>query len=186
RSTAAPDTPVRSAWPVAPAWPVPPRTEPGPAVEVNQGRAEEAPDPAPRPRHLGPMPDFSRAASWEALATARRAGPQPASTADGAAEDAGTPAVDGPDTDPSRGAGSGGEAEQSAGRARGRLGLFRRNRPRAGEDGTGTPAEPEPLPAQDEEYVDWVAGLGRKVPDNEPDRKAGRRSMRSTGRHHRD
>ena len=40
--------------------------------------------------------------------------------------------------------------------------------------------------SQDEEFVDWVAGLSKPVSDNEPEQENGRRSLRSTGRHHRD
>ncbi|MEV7331795.1 hypothetical protein [Micromonospora sp. NPDC093244] len=77
------------------------------------------------------------------------------------------------------------ESEQPA--RRGRLGgLFRRNRSRADEETRPVSDAEEPLPAQDEEFVDWVAGLGKPVADNEPDQENGRRSLRSTGRHHRD
>ncbi|MFI5929845.1 hypothetical protein ACIA3K_28260 [Micromonospora sp. NPDC051543] len=70
---------------------------------------------------------------------------------------------------------------------RGRLGgLFRRNRVRADEENRPAPDAAEPLPSQDEEFVDWVAGLGKPVTDNEPEQESGRRSLRSTGRHHRD
>ncbi|WP_203860638.1 hypothetical protein [Plantactinospora mayteni] len=46
----------------------------------------------------------------------------------------------------------------------------------------------EPVPARDEEYVDWVSGLSEPDPaadDLGPDRSL-RRSLRSTGRHHAD
>ncbi|WP_433115547.1 hypothetical protein [Micromonospora sp. CA-246542] len=70
---------------------------------------------------------------------------------------------------------------------RGRLGgLFRRNRVRADEESRPAPDAAEPLPSQDEEFVDWVAGLSKPVTDNEPEQESGRRSLRSTGRHHRD
>ncbi|MET8281049.1 hypothetical protein [Micromonospora sp. NPDC005174] len=70
---------------------------------------------------------------------------------------------------------------------RGRLGgLFRRNRVRADEESRPAPDAAEPLPAQDEEFVDWVAGLSKPVTDNEPEPENGRRSLRSTGRHHRE
>ncbi|MEW2381202.1 hypothetical protein AB0873_03770 [Micromonospora sp. NPDC047707] len=65
-----------------------------------------------------------------------------------------------------------------------RRGLFRRNRSRA--DQADASSDAEPLAAQDEEFVDWVAGLGKPLPDNEPEQESGRRSLRSTGRHHRD
>ncbi|MDG4806234.1 hypothetical protein O7634_05625 [Micromonospora sp. WMMD1120] len=70
---------------------------------------------------------------------------------------------------------------------RGRLGgLFRRNRGRADEASAPTSDESEPLATQDEEFVDWVAGLSKPVSDNEPEQGNGRRSLRSSGRHHRD
>ncbi|MFF5053736.1 hypothetical protein ACFY1S_11210 [Micromonospora sp. NPDC000663] len=80
---------------------------------------------------------------------------------------------------------AGDESEQPV--RRGRLGgLFRRNRSRVDEETRQVSDAEEPLPAQDEEFVDWVAGLGKPVADNEPDQENGRRSLRSTGRHHRD
>ncbi|MEU8043034.1 hypothetical protein AB0B71_02660 [Micromonospora echinofusca] len=166
-----------AAPPPVPAWPVPPRPQ-ADTAEVARPATEPAAESTPRPRHRAPMPDLARAASWEALATARRGGPAPASADSTPTNGAATGAEASP------GSASPGEAEQPTGRSRGRLGLFRRNRSRAEE----APAEqePEPLPAQDEEYVDWVTGLSRPVPDNEPEQENGRRSLRSTGRHHRD
>ncbi|MGC5028887.1 hypothetical protein [Micromonospora sp. DT229] len=67
-------------------------------------------------------------------------------------------------------------------RDKGLRGLFRRGRSRPDSTVDGE----EPLPAQDEEYVDWVTGLGRPVTEDEPAPKTSRRSLRSTGRHHRD
>ncbi|MGV9215796.1 hypothetical protein ACTFTM_28405 [Micromonospora sp. RB23] len=96
----------------------------------------------------------------------------------GAPSTAGTPEGDaaGTSTD---------DARQSS--RRGRLGgLFRRNRARTDEESRTAPDTTEPLPAQDEEFVDWVAGLGKPVTDNEPEQESRRRSLRSTGRHHRD
>ncbi|WP_431727816.1 hypothetical protein [Verrucosispora sp. TAA-831] len=69
-------------------------------------------------------------------------------------------------------------------RERGRRGLFRRNRPRPVE--TDPAEQEEPLAAQDEEYVDWVAGLGRPSIEDEPLPKEARRRLRPTGRHHRE
>ncbi len=67
---------------------------------------------------------------------------------------------------------------------KGRRGLFRRGRSRSGEH--AATEQDEPLPAQDEEYVDWVAGLSRPLDDDEATPQKGpRRSLRSTGRHHR-
>ncbi|WP_405104572.1 hypothetical protein OG559_15645 [Micromonospora sp. NBC_01405] len=77
-------------------------------------------------------------------------------------------------------------------RSRLRRALFRRNRARTAED-TAPAAEQDdrreqqPLPAQDEEYVDWVTGLARPVPDQDGGPEGtGQRSLRSPGRHHRD
>ncbi|MGC4787316.1 hypothetical protein ACLQ22_05670 [Micromonospora sp. DT178] len=169
-----------SAPPPAPAWPALPRPQTDGAAEAAPPATEPAPDATPRPRHRAPMPDLTRAANWEALATARRGGPVPA-PAEPAPEN-GIPVARA--EAPSPGSPSPAEAEQPTGRNRGRLGLFRRNRPRA-EDASAD-RESEPLPAQDEEYVDWVTGLSKPVPDNEPEQESGRRSLRSTGRHHRD
>ncbi|WFE94798.1 hypothetical protein [Micromonospora sp. WMMD987] len=70
-----------------------------------------------------------------------------------------------------------------AGKTKGRRGLFRRNRPtevEQADDRTAAQATP------DDEYVDWVAGLSKPLADNEPERESGRRSLRTSGRHHRD
>lgn len=104
------------------------------------------------------------------------------------------------------------ETEDNAGNpgtsgGRTRRGLFRRNRTdppvdpeRTGPTDAGSTDSTkqresksrsrtdEPVPAHDEEYVDWVTGLGEPDPAAEelgPDRSA-RRSLRSTGRHHAD
>ncbi|MBM0228698.1 hypothetical protein JNW87_27515, partial [Micromonospora sp. ATA51] len=137
------------------------------------------PEPAPRPRHRA-LPDFGRAANWDALANARRAaGPNPV-------DPAGSPVpapADEPEreTDDRSPAATDGDEEFDAGKSRPRLGLFRRNRAKGGEESTPNrnSREPEPVPAQDEEYLDWVSGLGRPAPDSDPG------SLR-TGRHHRD
>ncbi|MFG3418262.1 hypothetical protein [Micromonospora sp. NPDC048063] len=177
-----PDPAPRPAWRPAPAWPAAPRVGPDDALDAPRpAAAEPTPEPAPRPRHRAPLPDLARAANWDALATARPGGPAP--TPVDAASGNGTAAAEGPGT-PADGAASAGPAEQPGGRNRGRLGLFRRNRPRA-EDAPAD-RESEPLTAQDEEYVDWVAGLSGPIADNEPEQENGRRSLRSTGRHHRD
>ncbi|MEU9737761.1 hypothetical protein AB0E12_01010 [Micromonospora chersina] len=68
--------------------------------------------------------------------------------------------------------------EAAGGKSKARRGLFRRNRGKGGEPGE-VDRESEPLARQDEEYVDWVAGLASD--DNADDT----RSLR-TGRHHRD
>ncbi|WP_189046426.1 hypothetical protein [Micromonospora sonchi] len=67
----------------------------------------------------------------------------------------------------------------------GRRGLFRRGGSRSDTVGTAAQRE-EPLAAQDEEYVHWVTGLSRPMTDDEPAPKESRRSLRSSGRHHRD
>ncbi|MER7331284.1 MULTISPECIES: hypothetical protein [unclassified Micromonospora] len=177
-----PDPALRSAWRPAPAWPAAPRVGPDDAPDTSRpAAAQPTPEPAPRPRHRAPLPDLARAANWDALATARRGGPAPAPV-DAAAESA--TAAAGEPEGPADGEAPDGPAAQPSGRTRGRLGLFRRNRSRA-EDAPAD-RDSEPLPAQDEEYVDWVAGLSRSVADNEPEQEIGRRSLRSTGRHHRD
>ncbi|MFK3981205.1 hypothetical protein ACI2K4_12595 [Micromonospora sp. NPDC050397] len=91
--------------------------------------------------------------------------------------------------------------------ARPRRGLFRRNRAASGDDESGPatstdaaptepPAQREPrgrgrteraVPEKDEEYVDWVSGLGAPSPgEDAPRDDAPRRTLRSTGRHHAD
>ena len=74
------------------------------------------------------------------------------------------------------------DVQPSGERDKGLRGLFRRGKSRP----DNTEGGEEPLAAQDEEYVDWVTGLGRPVADDEPAPKKSRRSLRSTGRHHRD
>ncbi|MEU6208116.1 hypothetical protein ABZ814_31595 [Micromonospora musae] len=171
-----------SSWPL---WPTR-RRAPVDAVEPPRPQLpEQTSDFAPRARHRAPLPDLNRAASWEGLADARSAGPvstdapEPAEAADpepSGGDDApvatstGDEAVERPRT-----------PEQATGRTRGRLGLFRRTRPQPEPES----AAEEPVPAQDEEYVDWVAGLSRPLHDNEPEQESGRRSLRSSGRHHR-
>ncbi|MGQ5259660.1 hypothetical protein ACTWLT_02780 [Micromonospora sp. ZYX-F-536] len=264
-------TPAAPAWPVTPAWTAPAQTSDAGSTAPDATTGPEEPtERTPRPRHRAPLPDLSRASSWDAFRTARPAGsadPQDSSPAvsptasagsaaavedaapadsssptapagpatpagrrsasdraaarwrratgmsDRAAEasDPGTPTgpttptsaspVAPEQTGPSEAASDTGDAASTdAGPAaptprgdadqparRGRLGgLFRRNRSRTEEE-SATPSDtPEALPAQDEEFVDWVAGLGKPVADNEPEQENGRRSLRSTGRHHRD
>ncbi|MGN9893795.1 hypothetical protein [Micromonospora sp. L31] len=154
-------TRVQATWSVVPARRVPPSTEPAPGAEATHSAGtQERPKPALPPRHRPPLTDLNRAANWDALATAQRAGPPPTTDAAPAA-----PA-------------SVVEAGRASGRASGRLGLFRRNKSRADGDGAGTPADGEPLPRQDAEFVDWVTRLGKPVADNEPHRESGRRSLR--------
>ncbi|MEV1317977.1 hypothetical protein AB0J14_18075 [Micromonospora arborensis] len=252
-------TPTAPAWPVASARTVPPQaSDLGPATaETGTGPDE----PTPRPRHRAPLPDLSRASTWDAFNTTRRAGPaqssntarststdstaanepaaasepatraepasptaspvvpgqatttkpaapaEPAATAKpvaprrqpspavspvvpgqaGTPSDAATRAADPATTDDESAAAptTGVVAEQPS--RRGRLGgLFRRKGSRTEEESQEPSAETEPLPTQDEEFVDWVAGLSKPVSDNEPEQESGRRSLRSTGRHYRD
>ncbi|MEU4713857.1 hypothetical protein AB0F73_09430 [Micromonospora purpureochromogenes] len=169
-------------------------------------------EPAPRPRHQ--LPDLNSAASWNAF-TAPRPAPAPPRadlpfpdhgpeeepkrvTFRWDADDSrpGTPGTASPATDlpaaevpgaEPRGAepSSEVEPETAADRSRTKRSLFRRNKARGAEPPAESP-EAEPLAAQDEEYVDWVAGLSRPLADNEPETESGRRSLRSSGRHHRD
>ncbi|SCG55288.1 hypothetical protein [Micromonospora coxensis] len=151
-------------------------------------------EPAPRPRHR--LPDLASAGDWEAFGVrsspAGGALPFPAPPRDAEApkpvafrwhaEEADTTATG--DGDTGAPAGSPTDAEPSV-PVRPRRGLFRRGK---GKGGAPAPeaAQEEPLAAQDEEFVDWVAGLSRPLADNEPERESGRRSLRSSGRHHRD
>ncbi|MET7671308.1 hypothetical protein [Micromonospora luteifusca] len=155
-------TRVQATWPVVPARRVPPSAEPAPGAEAIQpAGTQERPEPALPPRHRPPLPNLNRAANWDALATAQRAGPPPTTDA-ATARPAGTDPAPAP-ADPA--------SVVEAGRASGRLGLFRRNKSRADGDGAGTPADGEPLPTQDAEFVDWVTRLGNPVADNEPDQE---------------
>ncbi|TDB70576.1 hypothetical protein E1165_25355 [Micromonospora sp. KC723] len=79
----------------------------------------------------------------------------------------------------------GSDAGSTSTRSRFRRGLFRRGRAKDGDPVNDGPTE-EPMAAQDEEFVDWVAGLGKPLADNEPETQSARRSLRGTGRHHRD
>ncbi|WP_406061320.1 hypothetical protein [Micromonospora sp. NBC_00860] len=223
-STAASDpdagrwTPAPSGWPVTSTWTVPPQaSEPGAPAPEGPSSSDEPTGPTPRPRHRAPLPDLSRAGTWNAFDTSRRGGsagspdsstartaPTEASETNAPAERPGPsefPAtVDAPSgaATTSADTGSGDPAPDDAAAAtppkvaeqssrRGRLGgLFRRNRSRADEESPKTSDEAEPLATQDEEFVDWVAGLSKPVSDNEPEQENGRRSLRSTGRHHRE
>ncbi|MFG3557331.1 hypothetical protein ACGGAQ_23380 [Micromonospora sp. NPDC047557] len=272
--------PTAPAWPVTSAWTTAPGTEtadPEPSGSDAPVPAEEPTDWTPRFRHRAPLPDLSRASTWDAFNTTRRAAASDrtastpdqgsptdptastpdqdsptAATLDGGrsrgransttgqassatdpassmtdrassapdravgrrgrvGEATGAPASAGPVVPPPAGPGipeqgrasgtadSGGpdgdarraapastdDAEQPS--RRGRLGgLFRRNRARADEEKRPAADAAEPLATQDEEFVDWVAGLGKPIADNEPEQENGRRSLRSTGRHHRD
>ncbi|GAB3953189.1 hypothetical protein GCM10027614_58210 [Micromonospora vulcania] len=173
------------------------------------GPAEPA-TPAGRPSPLGRATARWRRAARTTDQSTEPASPEPATPAPPVVpEQGGTTAEVATDTDTDTftgtgtGTGTGTDAEsrtrtdgeRSASTAkddaeqpsrRGRLGLFRRNRPRVDEESRDETAAPEPMPSPDEEYVDWVAGLSKPVADNEPEQENGRRSLRATGRHHRD
>ncbi|MEV4480801.1 hypothetical protein [Micromonospora coxensis] len=155
-------------------------------------------EPAPRPRHR--LPDLASAGDWEAFGVrtspANGALPFPAPPEDAEApkpvafrwhaEDADTAATDDDRrTEASTGPGADAEPAAPAAPARPRRGLFRRGKGKGGTPAAEV-AQEEPLAAQDEEFVDWVAGLSKPLADNEPERESGRRSLRSSGRHHRD
>ncbi|MFI6239960.1 hypothetical protein ACIBEF_08810 [Micromonospora sp. NPDC050795] len=204
-------TPAPAAWPVTSTWTVPPQaSEPGATASEGSSSADAPTGPTPRPRHRAPLPDLSRAGTWNAFDTSRRRGsaePQDSSTARTAPTEAGESA---PAEHPGRPEGAPASAATGTGTGdltpsdttsaeptqpkvaeqpsrRGRLGgLFRRNRSRADEESPKTSEEAEPLASQDEEFVDWVAGLSKPVSDNEPEQENSRRSLRSTGRHHRE
>ncbi|MEU4334308.1 hypothetical protein AB0F59_06745 [Micromonospora lupini] len=125
-------------------------------------------------------------ADRDATATADRGTSGTDRGTSGTADTGGPDGDGGPDSDARRaGSTSTDDAEQPS--RRGRLGgLFRRNRARTDEEKRPAADAAAPLPTQDEEFVDWVAGLGKPIADNEPEQENGRRSLRSTGRHHRD
>ncbi|MTK00822.1 hypothetical protein [Micromonospora sp. CP22] len=180
---------------------VPPPAAPPIGEPTDEADRETAkpvvPEVTPRPRQRFVLPDLGRAkprpeapTSEPVAATSEPGAPvplgisaalpetpevsiEPAATArDLTAAFTKPPAVRAEDVQPD------GEPEK------GRRGLFRRGRPRSGEH--AATEDDEPLPAQDEEYVDWVAGLSRPLDDDEPTPPKGpRRSLRSTGRHHR-
>ncbi|CCH21375.1 conserved membrane hypothetical protein [Micromonospora lupini str. Lupac 08] len=121
-----------------------------------------------------------------ASATADRGASATDRGASGTADTGGTDSDGGPDSDARRAEATSTDGVEQPSR-RGRLGgLFRRNRARADEEKRPAADAAEPLATQDEEFVDWVAGLGKPIADNEPEQENGRRSLRSTGRHHRD
>ncbi|PWU53934.1 hypothetical protein DLE60_30290 [Micromonospora globispora] len=177
------------AWPVTPAptWPTTPRSAARP-VDPPAGDTAAPVDPAPRPRHLA-LPDLGRPPARDTLADSEEPvtsasdviGPVWARHAtDARGERTGARHADDPNDQSPAGDGDG--EESRTGKSRARRGLFRRNRGR-GDEETATDRndrESEPVPAHDEEYVDWVTGLSRpaeKDPEGRPLR---------TGRHHRD
>ncbi|MEU4479770.1 hypothetical protein AB0F68_17195 [Micromonospora sp. NPDC023966] len=150
----------------------------GPTAPPPAGRAPETTGPAPEATGL-----TGRAV--EATGSAGQA-PEATGPAGQAPETTGPvlPAWDGPAPEKALGGrhadvSEADEAQEAAGgKGKARRGLFRRNRGKGGEPGEAD-RESEPLAAQDEEFVDWVAGLASD--DNADDA----RSLR-TGRHHRD
>ncbi|GIJ07721.1 hypothetical protein Van01_09350 [Micromonospora andamanensis] len=159
-----------------------PVIEPAPAGSAEADAVgAESPGATPRPRQFA-LPDLGRATAGSDAPTAAGIAatlpetPEVSIETSAAARDLSAaftkpPAVRPEDVQPD------GEPEK------GRRGLFRRGRSRSGE-GAATDQD-EPLPAHDEEYVDWVAGLSRPLDDDEPTPpKEPRRSLRSTGRHH--
>ncbi|MET8309853.1 hypothetical protein [Micromonospora sp. NPDC005173] len=194
-------TPATSVWPVTAASTATPQTNDGGPTASDAATGPEEPEWTPRPRHRAPLPDLGRATRWDAFTAPRPAGPaDPEDSSAGPAtptsaspvipeQAAGPPqagdATGGPPSADGGAAAPTDDAEQPS--RRGRIGgLFRRNRSRADEESQTAPDTAEPLPTQDEEFVDWVAGLSKPVADNEPEQENGRRSLRSTGRHHRD
>ncbi|MEU9827099.1 hypothetical protein [Micromonospora chersina] len=143
-----------------------------PASPTTPPATDRTPDtPAPEATgHTGPAPEIT--------------GPEASGHANAAPEATGPIAWDGPAAETTSGGRHADVSEADAapeapgGKSKARRGLFRRNRGKGGEPGE-VDRESEPLARQDEEYVDWVAGLASD--DNADDA----RSLR-TGRHHRD
>ncbi|MEV4841704.1 hypothetical protein AB0K20_00475 [Micromonospora matsumotoense] len=145
------------------------------------GAPADTPRPAPARASL-PFPEPTTAERTEPLGAVslrwEADGPPTTAPVDGtSAEPAST---DPASADP---ASTGADGQQPSGKAKGRRWLFRRNRPPEGESAAAPTAEPA---TADDEYVDWVAGLSKPLADNEPERESGRRSLRTSGRHHRD
>ncbi|MEU5942752.1 hypothetical protein ABZ807_27080 [Micromonospora sp. NPDC047548] len=175
-------------------------------ASAGTGATPAADERAPRPRHQ--LPDLNSAVSWNAFAAPRPAPappraelpfpdhdpdeePKPVTFRWNAGDSRpGTPrtpgrAADLPAAEVPGSTVDARPAEPAAGNSRPKRGLFRRNKAPGPEQPAEAP-EAEPLAVQDEEYVDWVTGLSRPLADNEPETERGRRSLRSTGRHHRD
>ncbi|MGC1211053.1 MAG: hypothetical protein WA890_07295, partial [Micromonospora sp.] len=132
---------------------------------------------AARPRHLA-VPDLGRPSGGDTRGPDRPAvDPAGLVGAGSRHSDQAAPDASGPNP-----AGDADGEETGSGKSRARRGLFRRNRGRGDEETTTdrTDHEPEPVPARDEEYVDWVTGLGRPAETDPEGRPL------HTGRHHRD
>ncbi|MFJ8688258.1 hypothetical protein [Micromonospora wenchangensis] len=192
--TTAPDTTGRGS--PAPATPI---TGDAPPVAGVRHVAPGGVEGTPRPRHhlpdLGgtggpadahrPAPTRTALPFPQPAAAEQTEAPKPVSLRWEPEESHGTAPVDGQPADPDQAdpAAHGSSAPEQTGKVKGRRGLFRRNRPP--QDTPADEADPKSA-TPDDEYVDWVTGLGKPLADNEPDRDSGRRSLRTTGRHHRD
>ncbi|MBM7076908.1 hypothetical protein [Micromonospora humida] len=196
--TTAPETTSRGG--TAAATPI---TEDVPPVAGVRHVAPGGVEATPRPRHhlpdLGgtggpagahrPAPARAALPFPEPGATEQTDAPKPVSLRWEPEESSGTAPVDGPPADPDQSgpapedgnAPGDGNAPEQTGKARGRRGLFRRNR--SPQDAPTDEVDPKSA-TPDDEYVDWVTGLGKPLADNEPDRDSGRRSLRTSGRHH--
>ncbi|MER7165856.1 hypothetical protein ABT336_07210 [Micromonospora sp. NPDC000207] len=156
--------------------------EPPPAVP------ETEPTTARVSSRFPSLPDLSNVSSWNAFTPPRRSEPEPEPDLEL------EPVEQEPEPVPVGVPAEAAEADPSADGTtptRSVLRFFRRNRNRteSGDPTAEVPRErggkerPEPeVPAQDEEYVDWVTGLGR--PTTEPE--TGKRRLGSSGRHSRD
>ncbi|NIL39986.1 hypothetical protein HCB17_01535 [Salinispora arenicola] len=181
-------TPVESTTRTAvdPVPATPPRPVPTPVESTTRSAVEPVPvtPPRPTPTRIGPepFPMLSPTPPTPPTPPVTRTFPAdpPTSTAAPVVSGAAPPTDDGsdPDTQGDRSA-----PDETPPVAR-RRGLFRRHRSHPND--AGDPTGPVQLPAQDEEFVDWVTGLSKPAPDNEADPERVRRSLRSVGRHHAD
>jgi hypothetical protein len=176
----------------------PPRTAADPASVPGAADPASTTTPPRTARAAGPAAGRSRPAGparreeagWEPFGATSRL---PADTAEA------DPAVQPEPAGEAAAADAAGRSDRTTGRPR--LGLFRRNRSAetAEEPAGATPGKPQPRreprgrnrataeeSARDEDYVDWVSGLGGPdpQPDGEQREGATRRSLRSRGRHH--
>lgn len=169
--------------PVAPTPVTSPRPVPTPVASTTRTAVDPVPvtPPRPTPTRIGPEPFPMLAPTPPTPPVTRNlpAGP-PTSTAAPVVSGSAPPTDDGSDPD-TRGDRSTPDETPPVARRRG---LFRRHRSRPND--ADDPTEPVQLPAQDEEFVDWVTGLSKPAPDNEADPERARRSLRSVGRHHAD
>ncbi|WP_434741719.1 hypothetical protein [Micromonospora sp. SH-82] len=193
---AEPPPATREAQPSPAAWEAEPKpaawkAEPPAVVREAEPKppVRETEPTAPRVSSRFPsLPDLSNVSSWNAFTPPRRSEPEPEPDLDL------EPVEHKPEPVPVGVTAESTEADPNADEAtptRSVLRFFRRNRNRteSGDPTAEAPRErggrerPEPeVPAQDEEYVDWVTGLGR--PTTEPE--TGKRRLGSSGRHSRD